>query len=367
MAIILRSQYRAPMLICDEDAALRQALETHLDAGFVLMVSPSAERGNAELRALLDALARDPRCRGRIGTLDDLQRQCSDVPCPTLLAVGGGSVIDRAKVIKAGAAERGLPVHLVTLPTTLGSGSERNDVAVWVDDKGVKRNGAGAPFQVDFALWYLPLLASVDDRRLATGLFDAFMHLFERFFFRGRTGIEAWDGVNLDIARQLMQAITALGTQARDTATALYLVRLVNAANAFDVDMNPRVDWGLHQISHVLQRYYPETAHGALLAALLPRWLALRLGAGDAVVHAWLCTVLGRPRDSTAADLLAALETHLECLGELPDPTIARRPEHWDAFVAEVAAMNPSGTVGNYFIIGAAELTRLLDTDVSRP
>ena len=361
--MILRSQYRAPMLICDETAALGDALAPELAPGFFMLASPSAQRANAPLREVLTRLAQDPRCLGRLDDADTLP--ATGAAHPTLLAFGGGAIIDRAKCLKSRAADAGVAVRLVSIPTMLGSGAERNDVAVWVDENGVKRNAAADTLRVDAALWCLPLLASLDARQIATGLFDAFMHLFERFFYRGRHSIDAWDGINLDTARQLLRAIDTVDTLPRDTATLLYLVKLTNLANAFDADMHARADWGLHQISHVLSRYYPEAPHAVALASLLPRWLALRLAAGDTVVQRWLCAVLGYPETSTPAALLAALTGIMARLGPCPDLSHIRTPEHWAEFTAEVASMNPSGTVGNYFIIGANELAALCDHDVA--
>ena len=93
--------------------------------------------------------------------------------------------------------------------------------------------------------------------------------------------------------------------------------------------------------------------------------LALRLAAGDTVVQRWLCAVLGYPETSTPAALLAALTGIMARLGPCPDLSHIRTPEHWAEFTAEVASMNPSGTVGNYFIIGANELAALCDHDVA--
>ncbi len=361
--MILRSQYRAPMLICDESAALKDALTPYLTPGFFVMASPSALRANAPLHEVLAWLEQDRRYLGRLDDADTLPAN-SDTN-PTLLAIGGGAVIDRAKCLKSRASDAGVAVRLVSIPTMLGSGAERNDVAVWLDENGVKRNAAGDHLRVDFALWCLPLLASLNARQIATGLFDAFMHLFERFFYRGRHDIDAWDAINLDTARQLLRTIDTIDTLPRDTATLLYLVKLTNLANAFDTDMHARADWGLHQISHAVSRYYPEAPHAAALASLLPRWLALRLTADDAVVRRWLCAVLGCPDTTAPAALLAALTAIMARLDPRPDLSRMCTPEHWAEFTAEVASMNPSGTVGNYFIIGADELAALCAPDVA--
>ena len=93
----------------------------------------------------------------------------------TLLALGGGSAIDCAKGI---AALGGLPVRLVAVPTTSGSGSEVTSFAILTQD-GVKHPLVDPALRPELAILDPALLEALPPRLIAESGMDAVSHCVE--------------------------------------------------------------------------------------------------------------------------------------------------------------------------------------------
>ncbi|MES2944591.1 MAG: iron-containing alcohol dehydrogenase [Pseudomonadota bacterium] len=120
-----------------------------------------------------------------------------DAGCDGIIAVGGGSVIDTAKIVAAliqapcggalgllGRPERVGPgvAPLVVVPTTVGTGSESSPATALHPDAGTRAIGTRSPFLVPRSVVSDPLLVRSLPRRLvaATGM-DALAHCLEGF------------------------------------------------------------------------------------------------------------------------------------------------------------------------------------------
>lgn len=114
-------------------------------------------------------------------TNDDLARlvaAASDVAAKRLFAVGGGSVIDVAKLAKAT-----LSVPMVALPTTLGSGAEVSQHAVLRD--GMSKTVTSSPELVPEMVILDPSqLASLTRQQVLVQSFDALAHALEALVSR---------------------------------------------------------------------------------------------------------------------------------------------------------------------------------------
>lgn len=93
----------------------------------------------------------------------------------TVLALGGGSAIDCAKGI---AALGGLPVRLVAVPTTSGSGSEVTSFAILTLD-GVKHPLVDPALRPELAILDPALLEALPPRLIAESGMDAVSHCVE--------------------------------------------------------------------------------------------------------------------------------------------------------------------------------------------
>ncbi len=140
-----------------------------------------------------------------VEAIDEGTRLCRDARVDVVLAIGGGSVLDAAKAIAALAANEGravdyledlgnkspraierVPVPVVAVPTTAGSGAEvtRNSV-LRVPEARVKRS-LRSDLLIPRAVIIDPELSSTAPRSVAasSGL-DALTHLVEAYVSRG--------------------------------------------------------------------------------------------------------------------------------------------------------------------------------------
>jgi len=243
--------------------------------------------------------------------------------CTAILAIGGGSSIDAAKVIAARAKNphkivhmAGLlrvffkPLPLYAVPTTAGTGSEVTIAAVVSDPSTTRKFAIMDPCLV-------PLAAALDGA-LMTGLpapitattgMDALTHAVEAYISRNQT--KATDIEALDATRLIMQNLTeAVKNGGNVEARQNMALASFKAGVAFTTAGVGYV----HAIAHNLGAYY-HVPHGLANAIVLPRVLELsKSHCTDRLAQ--LAEVSGLKKDGESAAQLA------------------------DAFIAKVRAMN---------------------------
>lgn len=120
---------------------------------------------------------------------------CRDNGVDFVLAIGGGSVIDSAKAIAAGAVYEGdfwdfyqgktvedaLPVG--TILTIAAAGSEGSPDSVITNENGMfKRGATGEGLRPTFSILNPELTRTLSPYQTACGITDIMAHLFERYF-----------------------------------------------------------------------------------------------------------------------------------------------------------------------------------------
>jgi 1-propanol dehydrogenase len=176
----------------------------------------------------------------------------------TIVALGGGSAMDCAKAL---AYFSGLPVRLVAVPTTSGSGSEVTDFAI-LTHNGVKHPLVDPKLQPDVAILDSHLLDSLPPKLIAETGFDLISHALEAWAATGAGRLsDAFAAEALDTALRLLPKSYA-GVQ---TARLPLHAAATMAGIAFS-----SAGLGLcHAISHALGGEF-HIAHGRLNAILLP-------------------------------------------------------------------------------------------------
>jgi alcohol dehydrogenase YqhD (iron-dependent ADH family) len=202
-----------------------------------------------------------------------------------IIAVGGGSVIDSAKAIAAGAKYQGdvwdffigkasvvdsLPLGVIL--TIAAAGSETSSGSVITNDSTKQKYSFGSiSARPKFALLNPELTTTVPAYHTAAGIVDMFSHVYERYFTKVK---------NVDVTNELCEG--AMRSIFRNGA------RVMNNLSSYDIrselmlagmyahsdilQLGRTSDWGTHRLEHELSALY-DISHGAGLAIMIPAWM----------------------------------------------------------------------------------------------
>jgi len=241
-----------------------------------------------------------------------------------VVAVGGGSVIDSAKIIALCISDevsgweimtgRHTPVSskpLVAVLTLAATGTEMNPVAVLQNHDTDQKIGFRHELMFPVHSFLDPSYTqSVPADYTAYGIVDLVAHSLEAWFGAGQASLS--DKFVISIIREAMEAGPGL---MNDLDNYDHRARIMWAAtNALnDTTMHGRVsgDWGVHALGHILSYLY-DTAHGATLSVFYPAWMR-RL----AEKQSERIVVLGKAlfNATTAEETIAGFEAFFKTLG----------------------------------------------------
>ncbi len=214
---------------------------------------------------------------------------CRENQIEMVLAVGGGSVIDCAKVVAAGACYDGdawdlvldggkitkaLPVYSVL--TLSATGSEMDNFAVISDMSKNEKWGTGSPLVKPVMSILDPTYTfSVSKKQTAAGTADMMSHTFENYF----TNVK---GATLQghLCEAVLKTCIQYGPMALEEPDN-YEAR-ANLMWAGSLAINgllsggAEVSWCVHPMEHELSAFYDIT-HGEGLAILTPAWMSFVL------------------------------------------------------------------------------------------
>lgn len=210
---------------------------------------------------------------------------CKEKNIDAVLAVGGGSVLDCAKAICAGACYDGEPWDLITykakaqraLPlvdvlTLAATGSEYDNCCVISRTETNDKKG----YKDDLLYPAVSLLDpeytyGVSKRQTAAGTADAISHVLEQFFCGGATALT--DGLCFAVIKSLMKNVEiALANPDDYAARAELMAACALACNGILSIGTEQRGWACHGIEHALSAYYDVT-HGEGLAIITPVWM----------------------------------------------------------------------------------------------
>ncbi len=202
-------------------------------------------------------------------------------------AIGGGSVLDSAKAVAAGACvrhdiklffrgkksiRRTLP--LLCLPTLAGSGSELNSGMVLTDEERGGKLGIGNRHLFPATTILDPeLTLAVPWPQTLFGAVDAICHLGEFFLTDRQSDHRLQDRLATGLIRTIMESCEKLQRHPADyPARAALLWASSLALSGLNRAGRGRVEFPLHLLSHAVASRH-DRPHGAILAALWPAWL----------------------------------------------------------------------------------------------
>ncbi len=204
-----------------------------------------------------------------------------------VLAVGGGSVIDSAKIvaltipcnetawrimIKMAKPKTAIP--LIAVLTLAATGTEMNPFAVLQNVQTHKKIGYGNPLIYPKHSFLDPSFTfSVSREYTAYGIADLIAHALENYFGAGDATLS--DKFVYAIIREAMEFGPALLDDLKNyDLRAKIMYAATNALNGLTAYGRISGDWGVHSIGHILSLLY-DSPHGATLTVAYPAWLKL--------------------------------------------------------------------------------------------
>jgi alcohol dehydrogenase YqhD (iron-dependent ADH family) len=202
-----------------------------------------------------------------------------------VVAVGGGSAIDAAKIMAVCLAEnctawdvmkgkrKNPSAHpLLAVLTLAATGTEMNDVAVVQNDTLKEKFGYRHPSMFPRFSYLDPTYTcSVPANYTAYGVIDLVAHALEPFFGQGDASLS--DRFVAAIVREAMEYGPRLMANLEDyTLRARIMWAATTALNGLTSFGRANGDWTSHSLGHQLSLLY-DTAHGASLSIAMPAWL----------------------------------------------------------------------------------------------
>ena len=300
-----------------------------------------------------------------------------------VLAVGGGSTIDSAKAIAAGAVydgdfwdfyeggvaiEKALPVGTVlTIPA---AGSEGSGDSVVTNEETMHKRGTGSDaLRPRFSIMNPELVFTLPAYQSACGATDIMAHVFERYFTNTK---------EVEITDRLCEAV--LLTMIRETP------RVIADSHNYDAQANVmwagmvahnnlcgvgrEQDWASHNIEHELSALY-DCAHGAGLAVIFPAWMKYVYKHdvnrfANLAVRVWGCQMDEQNPEKTALEGIAALEKFLKSIGmPLSFAEIGAKKEDIPLLV-KTLGVSDENRLGGFVKLNAEDVTAIYNLAADR-
>ncbi len=316
--------------------------ETRLLGGKVLLVyGQNSLRNNGTLDTILDSFQKADLVTVEFGGIQPnplLSKVREGIQLvkqekiEVVVGAGGGSVIDTAKAIAAGAVvehdvwkffigkkgvKKTLPVN--TILTIPGSGSEMNSGMVLTNDDSKQKFGFGHRFLFPKTSILDPELTfTISPQYTAYGAIDAISHILEFYLTTEKDDLPVQQRFMEGLIHSIIGACNScLAKPDNYNARADLMWATTLALNGLTASGLGKVGFPMHLLEHSLSGMY-DTPHGAGLAALLPGWLHYflsikpqrleRLGKGvfpENIAHT-------ASQDQAAADFISLFCTWME-------------------------------------------------------
>jgi len=223
----------------------------------------------------------------RVEDVMDAARMGRDADVDMVVAVGGGSVIDSAKIIAiciaencdawelmTGKYEPESAKPLIAVLTLAATGTEMNAVAVLQNGQTMEKIGYKNDLEYPVHSFLDPTYTqSVPADYTAYGIVDLVAHSLEAWFGKGEASLS--DRIVVSIIKEAMEYGPALMQDLNNyDLRARIMWAATMALNNTTIYGRESGDWGVHALGHVLSFLY-DTAHGATLSIVYPAWMRL--------------------------------------------------------------------------------------------
>ncbi|MCR4585622.1 MAG: iron-containing alcohol dehydrogenase [Lachnospiraceae bacterium] len=248
-----------------------------------------------------------------------------------ILAVGGGSVIDSAKAIAAGAlydgdfwdfydgkhVERALPVG--TVLTIAAAGSEGSPDSVITKEEGMLKRGTGSDaLRPKFSILDPALTQTLPPYQTAAGITDIMAHLYERYLTNTKD-VEVTDRLIEALLLTMKHEGPRVIADPDNYEARANIMWAGMMAHNNSCGVGRSQDWSSHNIEHELSALY-DCAHGAGLAVTMPAVFKYVMSHdvmrfAKVAVRVWGCQMDFDHPEVTALEGIEAFRSFLISLG----------------------------------------------------
>ena len=213
-------------------------------------------------------------------------KQAVEFGADSILAVGGGSVIDTAKAIAHGAknpdvdiwkfwkrleeVKQSLPVGVVL--TISAAGSETSNSAVLTNAESGEKRGLNSEFnRPRFTIMNPELTYSVPKYHVAAGIADIMMHTMDRYFSQQEGENEFTDAIAEGLLRTVIKNAPILLNDPENYDAASEIMWCGSVSHNGITGLGRPFDFSVHQLGHELGGRL-NVSHGASLTTMWGSW-----------------------------------------------------------------------------------------------
>ena len=236
-----------------------------------------------------------------------------------MLPVGGGSVIDTAKAIAAGAlydgdfwdffigrakVEKALKVAVVlTIPA---AGSEGSGNTVITKTETLQKLGLCAPEHLRpvFSIMNPELTYTLPAYQTACGIADMMAHIMERYF-TNTPDVESSDRLCEGTLTAIIKEAYRVKQQPDNYAARANIMWCGTVAHNGICGVGREEDWASHALEHEISAIY-DVAHGAGLAVIFPAWMAFMAEHNPAKIAQFAHRIFDIPKSEDLEEMALA-------------------------------------------------------------
>lgn len=236
-----------------------------------------------------------------------------------MLPVGGGSVIDTAKAIAAGAlydgdfwdffigrakVEKALKVAVVlTIPA---AGSEGSGNTVITKTETLQKLGLCAPEHLRpvFSIMNPELTYTLPAYQTACGIADMMAHIMERYF-TNTPDVEISDRLCEGTLTAIIKEAYRVKQQPDNYAARANIMWCGTVAHNGTCGVGREEDWASHVLEHEISAIY-NVAHGAGLAVIFPAWMAFMAEHNPAKIAQFAHRIFDIPKSEDLEEMALA-------------------------------------------------------------
>lgn len=292
-----------------------------------------------------------------------------------ILAVGGGSAIDSAKAIAAGAVYEGdfwdfyegktvtEAIKVGTVLTIAAAGSEGSgDTVVTLEEGMLKRGASGEALRPVFSILNPGLTQTLPAYQTAAGATDIMAHVFERYFTNTKD-VEITDRLCEAILLTMVKEVPRVITDPEDYEARANIMWAGMVAHNNIVGVGRDQDWSSHVIEHELSAMY-DVAHGAGLAVIFPAWMTYVMKQdvnrfAQIAARVWGVNMNFANPEETAKEGIKRLKQFLTSIGMPINFNELGAKEEDIPKMVEKIGLGDQGTIGSFLQLSGKDIEKI--------